>query len=172
MTHAKVLIALGANLPSRAGPPAVTLTAALSDIVARAGNVVSCSRLYESAAWPNPSDPPFVNLVALMETLHAPDALLAIFKTLEASFGRRESARNAPRPLDIDILDHDGRVAHSAALTLPHPRLSERAFVLVPLAEILPGWVHPVSGLTAEALLARLPEAERLAVRPISLGKS
>lgn len=172
MTHAKVLIALGANLPSRAGPPAVTLTSALSDIVARAGNVLICSGIHESPAWPDPSDPPFVNLVALIETLHAPDALLAIFKSLEKSFGRRESVRNAPRPLDIDILDYDGRVYESANLNVPHPRLSERAFVLVPLTEILPGWVHPVSGLTAEALLRGLPEADRRAVRPISARKS
>lgn len=172
MTHAKVLIALGANLPSRAGSPAVTLAAALSDIVARAGNILRCSGLYESPAWPDPSDPPFVNLVALIETLHAPDALLANFKVLEASFGRQDSARNAPRPLDIDILDYAGRVEHSAALTLPHPRLAERAFVLVPLTEILPDWIHPVSGQRADQLLWRLPEAERQAVRPVGAEKS
>lgn len=167
MTAANVLIALGANLPSRAGPPAMTLRAALDGINETLGRVVLCSRLYQSPAWPNPADPTFVNLVALIETLHAPGALLDQFKVMEASFGRRDGARNAPRPLDIDILDYDGRVERLANLTLPHPRLSERAFVLVPLDEILPGWIHPVSGLEAAVLVARLPEAERAEVRPL-----
>jgi 2-amino-4-hydroxy-6-hydroxymethyldihydropteridine diphosphokinase len=109
------------------------------------------SSLYESPAWPDPSDPPFVNAVAEIETDMGPEALLAALHAIEAGFGRRRSLRNAPRTLDLDLLAYHDEVRAGAGggLVLPHPRIAERAFVLVPLAEIAPGWLCPVTGETA-----------------------
>lgn len=114
------------------------------------------SSLYESPAWPDPADPRFVNAVAAIETEMPPEALLAALHAIEAGFGRRRSIRNAPRTLDLDLLAyHDERRA-GPELFLPHPRLAERDFVLVPLCEIAPEWRDPATGETVKALLERI----------------
>jgi 2-amino-4-hydroxy-6-hydroxymethyldihydropteridine diphosphokinase len=154
-----VLIGLGANLPSPAGPPLETLRAALAALGRNEAELLAVSRFYESVAWPDPSDPAFVNAVARIATRLAPAVLLARLKEIEQHFGRVEAGRNAPRPLDLDILDYDGRV-EAGPPALPHPRIEARAFVLVPLAEVAPNWRHPVSGRFVEDLIAALPAGE------------
>ena len=153
------LIALGANLPSAAGPPAVTLDRALARLEALGVKILRRSSFYETPAWPDPSDPPFVNAVAAVETALQPVELLALLHGVETEFGRLRSALNAPRTLDIDLLDVDGRIV-TEELTLPHPRIGARAFVLVPLTEVAPDWRHPVTGQGVTDLLAALPETE------------
>lgn len=128
--------------------------------------VVSRSRLYRSAAWPDPSDPEFVNAVALVETELSPVALLDRLHALEMSFGRTRHAKNAPRPLDLDIIDYDGKVSTPGETPiLPHPRMTDRAFVLLPLRDVAPDWRHPVSSLDLDALIAALPDP---AARPLA----
>jgi 2-amino-4-hydroxy-6-hydroxymethyldihydropteridine diphosphokinase len=151
-----ILIALGANLPSPAGPPAITLEAALQELAGRAITILKRSGFYRSDAWPDPSDPSFVNAVAAVGTRLAPAQLLATLHEVEAAFGRRRSLANAPRTLDLDLLDYDGRVEEGAP-QLPHPRIETRAFVLVPLREVAPDWRHPLSGRSVSELIARLP---------------
>jgi 2-amino-4-hydroxy-6-hydroxymethyldihydropteridine diphosphokinase len=97
--------------------------------------------------------------VAAVETALAPIALLALLHSVEAEFGRQRVLPNAPRTLDLDLLDYDGLVMEGG-ITLPHPRMSVRGFVLAPLAEIAPGWRHPVTGLGAAELLAGLPDQD------------
>ena len=150
-----ILIALGANLPSAAGTPRDTLRAALASLSARGITVERLSGFYLSDAWPDPADPPFVNAVASVRTTLSPDELLRVLHGVEAEFGRKPGPRNAPRPLDLDIVDYEGRIEQGDP-ELPHPRMGDRAFVLVPLREIAPEWRHPVNGLTVGELIAAL----------------
>jgi 2-amino-4-hydroxy-6-hydroxymethyldihydropteridine diphosphokinase len=160
-----IFIALGANLPSTHGTPRESIEAALRGLSMHL-RIESRSRLYETPAWPDPADPRFVNAVACIRTGLSPGELLKLLHDTETAFGRTRSARNAPRSLDLDLIDYDGRI-ESGPPELPHPRMAERAFVLVPMAEIAPGWRHPVSGLSIEALLAALPLNEKEAVRTL-----
>jgi 2-amino-4-hydroxy-6-hydroxymethyldihydropteridine diphosphokinase len=149
----EILIALGANIAGPAGPPLAVLKAALAALEKSGVAVLRVSAFYETRAWPNPADPPFINAVAVIQTALEPSVLLAQLHALETSFGRKRSAPNAPRTLDLDLLDYRGRV-ETGALALPHPRLAERRFVLEPQADVSPQWRHPVSGQTVGSLLA------------------
>jgi 2-amino-4-hydroxy-6-hydroxymethyldihydropteridine diphosphokinase len=153
-----ILIALGANLPSAAGTPKDTLRAALASLGARGITVERQSGFYVSEAWPDPADPPFVNAVASVRTALSPADLLRVLLEVESEFGRKPGPRNAPRPLDLDIVDYQGRIEHGDP-ELPHPRLGDRAFVLVPLREIAPQWRHPVTGRTVDELISAIGPA-------------
>jgi 2-amino-4-hydroxy-6-hydroxymethyldihydropteridine diphosphokinase len=154
-----ILVGLGANLTSAAGSPAVTIASSLGAMAARRIRVLKVSPFYQSPAWPDPSHPPYVNAVALVQTPLGPAALLAALHEIEAAFGRERSVPNAPRTLDLDLIDYDGRVEEGPPV-LPHPRAADRAFVLKPLADIAPAWRHPVSHKPVAALLAALPLAD------------
>lgn len=158
-----ILLGLGANLLSAAGEPAVTIASSLGAMAAQRIRVLRVSPFYRSPAWPDPSHPPYVNAVALVQTPLGPAALLAALHAIEAAFGRERSLPNAPRTLDLDIVDYDGRVEQGPPV-LPHPRAADRAFVLKPLADVAPDWRHPASGQIVTALLAALPEADVAAV--------
>ena len=159
-----ILIALGSNLAGPAGPPAAQLDAALADLAARGVVVERRSRWWRSVAWPDPADPPFVNGVARIRTALAPASLLAELHAVEALLGRQRERTNAPRSIDLDLLDHDGLVATGSegGPVLPHPRLAARGFVLLPLHEVAPEWRHPVSGMGIAALIAALPSQDGL----------
>ena len=154
-----ILIALGANLPSPAGPPTATLRAALARLEEQGVKILSVSSFYETPAWPNPAQPAFVNAVAAVESTLQPVELLTLLHGVETDFERLRSAPNAPRTLDIDLLDYDGKRMTDGVM-LPHPRMAERSFVLVPLAQVAPNWRHPVTGEAVGDLLVRLPDRE------------
>ncbi len=154
-----ILIALGANLSSPAGLPAATLRAALARLEEQGVKIQSVSSFYETPAWPDPEQPAYINAVAAVETTLQPVELLTLLHGVETEFGRLRSAPNAARSLDLDLLDHDGAVM-TEGITLPHPRIAQRSFVLVPLAQIAPGWRHPVTGERVRDLLALLPDRE------------
>jgi 2-amino-4-hydroxy-6-hydroxymethyldihydropteridine diphosphokinase len=126
--------------------------------ISRLGRLTGVSRLYRSPAWPDPGDPPFVNAVASLETALRPAALLAALHGIEAGFGRRRMGPNAPRTLDLDLIDYDGAVAPGGegAPALPHPRLADRDFVLLPLRDVAPDWRDPRDGAAIGTLLVRL----------------
>jgi len=157
-----IFIGLGANLPGPAGPPRATLEAALAHLEAAGVRILRRSRWYRSPAWPDAGDPEFVNAVAEVETLLDAAGLMRLLHEVEAALGRKRSAPNAPRAIDLDLLDYRGAVEGGGdGPTLPHPRLHRRAFVLLPLAEIAPGWRHPVSRRGAAELIAKLPPEAR-----------
>jgi 2-amino-4-hydroxy-6-hydroxymethyldihydropteridine diphosphokinase len=147
-------IAFGANLSN----PRETLMQAITAL-GEAGIVIDgVSNLWRSPAWPPGSGAPdYRNAVMSVQTDRDPIALMDILLTIETAMGRVRTARNAPRPIDLDLIDYDGRVSDDPHCTLPHPRMAERAFVLMPMAEVSEeGWRHPVSGQTIAALIAAL----------------
>ncbi len=155
-----ILLGIGANLPSpRHGPPRATCEAALAALDGSGIAVGRRSRWYRTAPVPASAQPWYVNAVAALETGLAPDALLHTLLGLEYRFGRVRGGPNAGRVLDLDLLAH-GDLVRREAPVLPHPRMAQRAFVLLPLAEVAPGWRHPVSGESVEALIARLPPGQ------------
>ncbi|MGF1544467.1 MAG: 2-amino-4-hydroxy-6-hydroxymethyldihydropteridine diphosphokinase [Parvularculaceae bacterium] len=164
-----ILIGFGSNLPFRGAAPAAIVGAALR-AVDDAFGVARVSRLYGSPAWPDPSAPAYVNAAASLASAPEPLTLMAGLLAIERAFGRRRGVANAPRTLDLDLLDHDGQVLDHAGpprLVLPHPRLHERDFALAPLIDVAPDWVHPTLGRTGAELLDAL--AARSA-RPLSAG--
>jgi 2-amino-4-hydroxy-6-hydroxymethyldihydropteridine diphosphokinase len=155
-----ILIALGANLPSQAGPPAATLAGALKMLASMGATPLAVSGFYASEAWPDPSDPPFVNAVARVDTKRDPAGLMMMLEVVENTFGRVRCTRNAPRTLDLDLIDYDGLI-QGGPPSLPHPRMERRGFVLVPLADVAPEWRHPISGRMVDELIGALPEGEQ-----------
>ena len=150
-----VLVAMGSNLKGRFDSVRDLLEAALAEFPAAGLKVVRRSAWWRSASWPDPKEPDYLNGVILVETTLDPHAALAALRRIEVDFGRRRDAANAPRTLDLDLVAHGRAVLDDPVLTLPHPRAAERLFVMGPLAEIAPAWVHPVLDQTAEVLAAR-----------------
>ena len=147
----RAYVALGANL----GHPAATVRAALAALSGIPESVlIAASSLYRTAPVGLKHQPDFINAVAAVDTALAPLALLEALFAIEARFGRSRSVKNAPRTLDLDLLLYGESRLDEARLTLPHPRMHERAFVLVPLAEIAPECRIPGHGELSE-LLAR-----------------
>jgi 2-amino-4-hydroxy-6-hydroxymethyldihydropteridine diphosphokinase len=158
-----ILIAFGANLPSQAfGSPAATCLEALTALQARGVNIRRRSPFYESAPVPVSDQPWYVNGVAQVETRLGPEELLSLLHELERQFGRERRELNEARVMDLDLIAYGRRIREAPPPILPHPRMADRAFVLLPLRDIVPGWVHPVSGRTVEELIARLPAAQQI----------
>ena len=152
-----VLIAIGANLPSAFGSLLESCAAALDALADASVGVVRRSRWYRSAPVPASTQPWFVNGVAALDCRLDPAALLKVLHEVEARFGRERGGPDAPRTLDLDLLDYRGVLRDGAPPPeLPHPRLGSRAFVLLPLAEVAPGWTHPRSGTGIAALIEAL----------------
>jgi 2-amino-4-hydroxy-6-hydroxymethyldihydropteridine diphosphokinase len=159
-------IGLGANLPSPAGPPRVTLAQAMERL-GELGQVKGRSSLYSTAPVGLMEQPRFLNAVAALETDLAPRALLDCLLEIEREFGRDRSVSlaNGPRTLDLDILLYGEQIVSEPGLEIPHPRLKERAFALVPLEEIAADAVVPRSGRRVRQLL------QELSVNPESINK-
>ena len=155
--RAEVLLGLGANL----GDPRRQLAAA----VARLRAVVEEARVssvYRTEPVGHRDQPEFYNLVLGGWTRLPPEALLREMQAIERDLGRERSFANAPRTIDIDLLAYGDVVMQTPALTLPHPGIAHRGFVLHPLAEVAPEWVHPVLARTARELLSAADSLERV----------
>ena len=185
----QALVAFGANLPFGGETPAQTIVAASKALAAEGLSVLAFSPLYATPCFPAGAGPDYVNAAALLEVDAEIDAtsVLQRLHRVEEHFGRIREQRWGMRTLDIDLVALGDSVLPDAAtqdawrllppeaqarttpdrLILPHPRLQDRAFVLVPLADVAPEWVHPRLGLTVRQMLAALPAADREAVKPL-----
>ena len=182
-----VIVALGSNLPGPAGAPAQTLSAALKGLGDSGLAVASVSRFFATPCFPKGAGPDYVNAVAILTGASDPARILSVLHRIEAAHGRERDQRWGQRTLDLDLVAVGDAVSPDRAtfetwrdlpltqqmrrapdqLILPHPRLQDRAFVLVPLAEIAPGWMHPVTGQTVQQMCDALPQAEKSVLHPL-----
>lgn len=158
----RIYIGLGANLPSTAGSPVATLEKAITDLAATGVTIRYRSPWFETAPVPRAVDQPwYVNGVIDVATNLEPTELLILLQRLEVGSGRVRSVVNAARPLDLDIIAYGDLVETARDPLLPHPRMEDRAFVLLPLETIAPRWRHPISGRSIAELIAALsPDQE------------
>jgi len=179
-------IALGSNQPSIAGDPAATVRQALRLLEEYGLPVCAASRFYSTLAFPAESGPDFINAAVETRTSLQPDQILEILHEIESALGRERNDRWAARAVDLDLLavdnvvlpdrdthDHWRELAPQKQVTdapdqliLPHPRLQDRAFVLVPLADIAPDWMHPILKLSVREMLNDLPDQDKQDVKP------
>lgn len=180
----EIFIALGANATRGGVAPRDALKAALERLELEDFRLARRSSYYRTPCFPPGAGPDFVNAVAEFVTDLSPVETLARLHAVEAGHGRERRRRWAPRTLDLDLLSAGDAVLPDAAtyrrwrdlpparqkaeapaeLILPHPRIQDRAFVLVPLAQIAPDWCHPVSGATAADMRDALPAADRAGI--------
>jgi len=156
-----IFIGLGGNLTCPTfGPPRATCGAALQIMEQRRIRITARSRWYESAPVPVSDQPWYVNAVVCVDTALDADALVHEVLEIETELGRRRTVANAPRTIDLDVIAYGDTVIEGDArhhVTIPHPRMQGRAFVLLPMAEIAPDWRHPLSGAALDELIAALP---------------
>ena len=145
-------IGLGTNVGQLAESSSDLPTLISKSFSDRSLKITAQSDLWRSKAWPDPSQPEYLNAVFAIETqLSAPELMHTLLE-IEQSFGRERSVPNAPRTLDLDLIAYGDQVIDEPDLIVPHPRAAERRFVMGPLSQVAPNWVHPVLGKTAMAL--------------------
>ncbi len=174
------LIALGGNLPSKAGKPEKTLRLALKYLRQAGGKDLSVSRFYSTPCFPAGAGPDYVNAAAMLRFAGDAHEFLAVLHRIEDEFGRERSQRWGRRTLDLDLIAAGDQVLPDRAgfqhwqalppgaqtqstpdqLIVPHPRLQDRGFVLVPLADVAPDWRHPVLNKTVSQMLDEIPKAQ------------
>lgn len=153
----QVILGLGANL----GDPLAQLALAVQELT-RVVRIDRVSSVYRTEPVGYRGQPDFYNLVAVGRADGDPQGLMRALLEVERTLGRERSFANAPRTIDVDLLAYGGRIVDTPGLTLPHPRMHERGFVLHPLDEVAPGWRHPVLGCTARELLSAGAARERV----------
>jgi 2-amino-4-hydroxy-6-hydroxymethyldihydropteridine diphosphokinase len=185
--RSKAIISLGGNLPLGEMSPRQILMAAMQEVALLMGEQCQVSRLFQTPCFPAGAGPDFVNAAMAVETALDPEALLQCLHSVEQKFSRLRKQRWGTRTLDLDLISLGEKVFPDPAihqhwrdlpleqqmsqtpdhLILPHPRMQDRAFVLVPMCDICPEWRHPIFGKTAAELCAALPKSDLEAVLPL-----
>ena len=186
---AKMIVALGSNQDSSVGPPEVTLRQAVQSLTERGGVIRKLSKFYQTPCFPVGAGPDYVNAALLLEAGWAPSEAMNHLHAVEQEFGRERLQRWGQRTLDLDLIAFDDVVSPDLEtyevwrdlaadvqkmraptdLILPHPRVQDRAFVLVPMLEIAHEWVHPVTGLSVQQMLDGVSDDEISQVVPLKL---
>ena len=158
-----VYLALGSNLGDRL----LNLEKAKFILIKSDIKILETSSFYETLSWPNESFPKFINIVIKIETTLHPQKLLIFLKKIELILGRKNNKKNYPRTCDIDIIDYNGINVNLTKLQIPHERLHQRNFVLIPLYEISKNWIHPATGKNITDLLNNLSNSDLKSIKLI-----
>lgn len=182
-----LIVAIGSNVTSTYGGPRQTVQAAVDELGRAPFKLLKVSRFYQTPCFPKGAGPDFVNAAATLAFQGEPDAVLRHLHEIEARFGRERVSRWGARTLDLDLLAVGGRILPDEIvlknwmelsprrqleeapdqLILPHPRLHERGFVLVPMADVAPDWVHPILGRSVQQMLDGLSDAQKAEIQVI-----
>lgn len=188
----KCIVALGSNVDSPAGPPLETVVAGVRALAGERVRLIAGSRLFATPCFPAGAGQAYVNAAVSLATDLSPEELLRYLHAIEQRFERRRDVRWGSRTLDLDLIDHGGKILPTPdtwddwyrmpaetqlirapdQLILPHPRLQDRGFVLVPVTDIAPGWCHPVLQRTARDLCAALPPEALAGIEPLDSGET
>lgn len=165
----KAYISFGANLPFQRKSPAQTILKAMQALDHYDLQLVTASSLWSSPAWPDPSMPEFCNAVALYMSHLSPLRLMNQLGKCEITFGRKRDVRNAPRTLDVDLISYGEVLSNTRRVKIPHPRVHERPFVLLPLQQIAPDWICPLSNRALGELLVDLDPEQMAETKLLNL---
>ena len=151
-----IYINIGSNLNSSRGDRFYNLRKCIELIIGKKFKISKISSIYETPSYPNNKSPKFLNICLAIKSKEKPENLIKIFNTIEKKLQRNRGVKNQPRTCDIDIIDYYGKVIKSEDITLPHQRAHLRNFVLFPLREISPDWIHPALNKKIEYLIKKL----------------
>ncbi len=155
-----ILIGLGANLDSSYGSPQDTLDSCRSLLAERGVHMVKSSNIWRSAPVPVSDQPWYYNAVCIVETSLSSHEVLDVLSSVEDLIGRKRMERNAARVIDLDLLSYNNETLDYSYLIIPHPRMHERAFVLYPLREVAPDWIHPTLGQSLSDMIVSIPKGQ------------
>jgi len=151
-----IFINIGSNLDSKKGDRFFNLNKSLELIMLQNVRIIKTSSIYETPSYPNVKYPKFLNIGLQIECNYSPQELIKIFNKIEKKLQRIRGKKNQPRTCDIDIIDYEGIIFSSKDLSIPHPRAHLRNFVLFPLKEISPMWIHPILNKEVDFLIRKL----------------
>ena len=151
-----IYINIGSNLNSTKGDRYYNLKKSIELINFKKIKVLKASKIYETPSYPNEKNPKFLNICLAIESKIKPEPLMSIFKNIEKKLQRKKGLQNQPRTCDIDMIDYCGKIVTSNKINLPHPRAHLRNFVLFPLKDISPNWVHPLLNQKIDFLIKKL----------------
>ena len=151
-----IYINIGSNLNSSRGDRFFNLKKSIELIISKKFKISKISNIYETPSYPNEKNPKFLNICLAFKSKEKPETLLKIFNTIEKKLQRNRGVKNQPRTCDIDIIDYYGKIINSGDIILPHKRAHLRNFVLFPLREISPDWLHPILNKKIEYLIKKL----------------
>jgi 2-amino-4-hydroxy-6-hydroxymethyldihydropteridine diphosphokinase len=171
-SHHPIIVGLGANLPSQYGAPRTACGAALELLEGSGIKIIARSPWYESAPVPISDQPWYVNGVIIIDSKLPPAVILEHLLEIEAGMGRQRGVRNAARIIDLDLLAYGETITETGQNEpdIPHPRLHQRAFVVLPLRDLLPNWRHPASGQTVNKMATALPPNQSIRPMPDADG--
>ena len=161
--QAKIIyLGIGSNL----GNKKINIEKAKFKLIENDIKILELSNYYESLSWPNPKNPKFANIIIKISTNLTPKKLLNLCKKIETELGRKKTSKNSPRECDIDIIDYDNQV-FEGQITLPHPRMHTRNFVLFPLFELNKNWIHPILKQNIRNLILSLSNRDIRSIKQI-----
>ena len=151
-----IYLNIGSNLPSKEGGRKINILKAINHLKKLKLNIIKISSFYETPSYPNNANPKFINLCVKLESNLKASVLINEIKKIEKKLGRIRIKKNEPRTCDIDIIDFNGEIIKNDELVVPHPRLHLRNFVIYPLKEIEPNWLHPIFNKNIDSFFQKL----------------